>query len=72
MTVVAGKRQVTSSLVDIASSAERLSKLFVTEDRAKSVSSTLAHARACAIATADAAADARHEASVRPAYVTLA
>ena len=36
-----------------------------------SVSSRLAHARTAAIATADAAADARHEASVRRAYVTL-
>ena len=35
------------------------------------VSSRLAHARTAAIATADAAADARHEASVRHAYATL-
>ena len=65
-----GKRQVTPSLVDVASYAERLSKLSVTEDRAKPVSSRLAHARTAAIATADAAADARHDASVRRAYVT--
>ena len=35
------------------------------------VSSRLAHARTAAIAAADAAADARREASVRRAYVTL-
>ena len=77
--MVTGKRQVTPSLVDVASSAERLSKLSVTGDRAKLVSSRLAHAGTAAIATADAstiatadaAADARHEASVRRAYVTL-
>ena len=57
--MVAGKRNVTPSLVDVASSAERLS-MSVTRDRAKPVSSTLAHARTAAIATADAAADARH------------
>ena len=53
------------------SSAERLSKRFVTGDRAKPVSSTLAHARTAAIATTDAAVDTRYEASVRRAYVTL-
>ena len=52
MTVVAGKRQVIPSLVDVVSSAERLSNLSVTEDRAKPVSSTLARVRASAIATA--------------------
>ena len=35
------------------------------------VSSRLTHARTATVATADAAADARHEASVRPAYITL-
>ena len=35
------------------------------------MSSRLAHARTAAIATADAAADARHEASVRRAYIPL-
>ena len=62
---------MTPSLVDVASSADRLSKLSVTGDRAKPVPSRLAQARTAAIATADAAADARHEASVRRAYVTL-
>ena len=69
--MVAVKRQVTPSLVDVAFSVERLSKLSVTGDRAKPVSSTLAHARAAATATADAAADARYDVSVRRAYVTL-
>ena len=66
-----GKRQVTPSLVDVASSAERLSKLTVTGDRAMPVSSRLVPSRSVAIATADAAADARDEACVRHAYVTL-
>ena len=71
VTVVAEKRQVTPSLVDFASSAERLSKLSVTGDHAKPVSSTLAHDRSAAIVTAHAVADARHEASIRRACVTL-
>ena len=71
MTAVAGKRQVTPSLVDVASFAERLGKLVVTGDRAKPVSSNLAHARTAAKSTADAAADARHEAAVPRAYITL-
>ena len=70
VTVVAGKRQVTPSLVDVASTAERLSKLAVTRDRAKPVSSTLAQSRTAAIATTNAAADARHKASVGRDYVT--
>ena len=69
--MVTEKRQVTPSLVDVASSAERLSKLTVTVDRAMPVSSRLAHARTAVIAAADAAVDARHQASVRRAYVTL-
>ena len=69
--MVTGKRQATPSLVDFASSAERLSKLTVSGDRAIPVASRLAHARTAAIAAADAAADVRHEASVRRAYVTL-
>ena len=62
---------MTPSLVDVGSSAERLSKLSVTEDRVKPVSSTVTRAPTSAIAIADAAADARHEASVRRACVTL-
>ena len=69
--MVTGKRQESPSLVDVASSAERLSKLTVSGDRTMPVPSRLAHARTAAIAAAGAAADARHEASVRRAYVTL-
>ena len=43
ITVVTGKRHVTPSLVDVASSAARLDKLSVTGDRAKPASSRLAH-----------------------------
>ena len=71
VTVVTGKRQATPSLVNVVSSAERLSKLTVPGDRAMPVFSRLAHARTAATAAVDAAADARHEASVRRAYVTL-
>ena len=66
-----GKRQATPSLVNVASSAERLSKLTVSGDRAMLVSLRLAQARTAAIAAPDALADPRHEASVRRAYVTL-
>ena len=45
MKVVAGKRRVISSLVDIASSAERQSKLTVSSDRTTPVSLDLARAR---------------------------
>ena len=57
----AGERHVIPSLVDTASSSERLSNLTVTDDRAKPVSSYLARARTCAIAAAAAKAtrDAR-------------
>ena len=71
VTVATEHRQATPPLVDVASSAESLSKLTVTVDRAKPVSSRLAHARTAAIAAADAAADEKHETSVRRAYVTL-
>jgi len=62
---------VTPSLVDVASSAARLSKLSVTDDRAKPVSSNLARVRAAEIDTADAAAKAKHAASVYRTYVQL-
>ena len=62
---------MTLFLMDIASSAEHLSKLSVIENRDKPVSSTVARARTPAIATTNAAADGRHEASVRCAYITL-
>ena len=69
--MVTGKRQVTPSLVDVSSSAERLRKLSVTRDREKPVSSRLAYACTAAIVTADAADEERLEAPVRRAYVTL-
>ena len=56
--MVAGKRQVTPSLVDIASSAERLSKLTVSGDHTKPIYSDLARARTAEIATAAATAKA--------------
>ena len=71
MTVLAAEKQVTPSLVDVAFSAERLSKPSVNGDRAKPLSLTQTLACTAEIATADAGADARHEASVRLGYVTL-
>ena len=50
--------QVTPSLVDIASSAERLSKLTVSGDHTKSISSDLTRTRTAEIATAAAMAEA--------------
>ena len=69
--MVAGKRQVTPSLVDIASSAERLSKLTVSDDRTKPVSSDLARERTAELATAAALAKSTLDDSVRRAYVKL-
>ena len=57
--VLAGERQTTPSLMDIAFSAERLSKVTVTDDRAKPYSSDLAHARTSTISTAAASATAK-------------
>ena len=71
MTAVAGKRQVTPSLVDIASSAEPLSKLAVSGDHTKSIFQDLARARTAEIATAAATARATLNDSVRRAHVTL-
>ena len=47
VTVVVGKKQVPPSLVDVAPSAERLSKLSVTGDHAKAVSSTISPRSCC-------------------------
>ena len=69
--MVGGKRQVTPSLVDIASSAERLSKVIVLGDHTKPISSDLARARTAEIATAAATARATLDDSVRRAYVKL-
>lgn len=57
--------------MDVASSAERPSKLSVTGDRAKPVPSNSARVRTAAIDTADAAANTKHAASVRHAYIHL-
>ena len=69
--MVTGKRQVTPSLVDIASSAERLSKLMVSGDHIKPISLDLARARTAENATAAAIAKATLDDSVRRAYVKL-
>ena len=69
--VVAGKGQVTSSLVDIAPFAKRLSKLTEADDRAQPLSSDLARARTFAIAIAAATAKATLDDSVNRAYVKL-
>ena len=69
--VVAGKKQVTTSLVDVSSSAERLSKLIVTDDRGSPVSSYLVLARTSAMATAPATAKATLDDSVKRAYVKI-
>ena len=71
VTVVAGRRQVTASLVDIASSADRLSKLTVSGDHTKPVSSDLARERTAELATAAALAKCTLDDSVRRAYVKL-
>lgn len=71
VTVANKPRQVTPFLVDVASSAARISRRTVTDDCAKPVFSHLAHAHTAAIGTADAAAKARNDASVRHAYVPL-
>ena len=69
--MVAGNRQVTPSLVDIASSAERLGKLTVSGDRIKPVSSNLAHECTTKLATAAALAKPKLDGSVMRAYVKL-
>ena len=71
VTEVAGKRQLTPSLVDIASSAERLSKLTVSGDRTNPASSDLARKRIVKHATAAALAKSTLDDSVRRAYVKL-
>ena len=69
--MVAAKRQVTPSLVDIASSAERLSKMTVSGDDTKPASSDLTRERTDEIFTAEALAKSTLNDSVRRAYVTL-
>ena len=62
---------MTPSLVGVTPSTERLSKMTVTEDRVKLVSSDFARAHTSAINTAHAAAEANHVTSVRHPYVTV-
>ena len=69
--MVAGKRRVTPFLVDIASSADRLSKLTVSGDRTKPVSSDLVRERTAELATAAALDKSTLDDSVRRAYVKL-
>ena len=71
VTVVAGKRQVTPSLVGIASSAKLLSKLTVSGDRTKPFSSDLARERTAKLATAGALAKSTLDVSAMRAYVKL-
>ena len=69
--MVAENGKVTPSLVDIASSAERLGKVTVSGDDTKPVCSDLVRARASAIATAVATANSTLDYSVKRAYVKL-
>ena len=69
--MVAGNRRVTPSLVDVASSAERLSTLTVSSDNSRPASSDLPRARTSAIAPAAASAKATLDDSVKRAYVKL-
>ena len=71
VTVVAGKRQVSPSLVDIASSVERLAKLTVSGDRTKPFSLGLARERTAELATAAALSKSTLDDLVRRAYVKL-
>ena len=65
VTVVSGQRQVVPSLVDVASSAELLSRLTIPDDRAKPVSSNVAHARTSVIDDIAAAAEAKSISTVK-------
>ena len=69
--MVADKRQVTPSLMNISSSAERLSKLTLSDDRTKPVFSDLSRERTVELATAAALAKSTLDDSVRRAYVKL-
>ena len=69
VTVVAGNRRVTPSLMDVASSAKRLTKLTVSGEHTNYVSLDLVRARTSAIATAAATATATLGDSVKRAFV---
>ena len=68
--VVSGKGPMVHALVDVASSAELLSRLAVADDHAKPVTSTVDHARTSVIDVAAAAAEAKHICTVKRPYVT--
>ena len=70
VTVIRAKRQGVSSSVEVASSAELLGRLTITNDRAEPVSSNNAQARSSAIDVAAVAAEAKHISSVKRLYVT--
>ena len=59
------------SLVDVASSAELLGRLTVANDRAKPVSSNIAHARTSATDAAATTVEAKHISSVKRLYVAM-
>ena len=69
--MASGKRQVTPSLVDVASSAERLNEMTMTDDRVKPLSFDLARARSSAIETTDATEEAKQVTSVRRVHITI-
>ena len=58
------------SLVEVASSAELLGRLTIVSNRAKPVSSNVAHARSATIEAATAAAEEKHISSVQRLYST--
>ena len=59
-----------ASLVEAASLPERLGRLTLADDRAKPVSSNVAHAKSSALEATVAAAEAKHVSSVKRVYVT--
>lgn len=71
ITGVSGKRKVVPSLVNVASSAERLGRLIMFNDRAMPVSSKRIHARTSAIDSATAAAEIKHAADVKNTYIYI-
>ena len=70
VTVVSGKKQVVPSFVDVASSDELLSRLIIADNRAKPVSSNVAHAQTSSIDAAATAAKAKHIFIVKRLYAT--
>lgn len=64
------KRQV-PSLIDVASSADRLQRLTITDYRGQPVSSALARARQASVDAADAKREEDHQAKVNHKYVDI-